>query len=120
MTSDFRITLEDEIRDLDRQARLRDWEMSHPSNPVQAPGTTPRAAPEVEEPPPALPAASGASAESAAGETSADQTGEPAGQQETSQVENSEPPDASAEPVPKASDFVTSTKENRSDDDPAV
>jgi TatA/E family protein of Tat protein translocase len=103
MTAEFRNTLEDEINDLDRQARFRDWEASHPLNPIQPPGTTPRALPEAE---------TGAPAE-ADPKTPA----QPASS-DFPQHEQSPPPDS--DPVAVAPHHATSPGEKPSDDNPAV
>jgi len=53
MTTDFRIALEDEVRDMDRQTRIREADISTSPTPSEIPGTEPRALPEA--PPAASP-----------------------------------------------------------------
>jgi Tat protein translocase TatB subunit len=52
MTSDFRIALEDEVRDMERHTRIQEADIATAPTPSEIPGTAPRALPE------ALPAAS--------------------------------------------------------------
>jgi sec-independent protein translocase protein TatB len=56
ITTDFRYTLEDEVRDLERQARIHQEEIAAAAKAVEAPpappqGTQPRESPIVEAPP---------------------------------------------------------------------
>ena len=53
MTSDFRIALEDEVRDMERHTRIRESDTVTVPTPSQAPGTEPLALPEA--PPAASP-----------------------------------------------------------------
>jgi sec-independent protein translocase protein TatB len=46
MTSDFRIALEDEVRDMERQTRIRETDIAAAPTPSEIPGTEPRALPE--------------------------------------------------------------------------
>ncbi len=46
MTSDFRIALEDEVRDMERQTRIREADIATSPTPSEIPGTEPRALPE--------------------------------------------------------------------------
>jgi sec-independent protein translocase protein TatB len=103
MTADFRNTLEDEIRDLDRQARLREWEASQAANPSQPLGTTPRALPELE----------------AATPTESDAKTPPESATPASPHDEL-PSHADPDPVPVAPHGATSPGEKPSDDNPAV
>jgi sec-independent protein translocase protein TatB len=51
MTSDFRIALEDEVRDMERHTRIQEADIATAPTPSEIPGTEPRALPEA--PPPA-------------------------------------------------------------------
>jgi Tat protein translocase TatB subunit len=46
MTSDFRIALEDEVRDMERHTRIREADIATAPTPSEIPGTEPRALPE--------------------------------------------------------------------------
>src|SRR5712692_4475452 len=43
MTTDFRVALEDEVRDMDRQTRIREADIAPAPTPSEIPGTEPRA-----------------------------------------------------------------------------
>jgi sec-independent protein translocase protein TatB len=94
MTSDFRIALEDEVRDMERHTRIQEADIATVPAPSEIPGTEPRALPE------ALPASS----------PEAEQAQTPQVIPEAEPVAQAEP---EAEPVPAHS--VTPAQEKPSD-----
>jgi len=106
MTGDFRYALEEEVRDLDRQARLRELDAAQAASQAQTAqnqpeGTTPRTLPEADVPAPGViepPPHPGAAAPAVV---------EP-------------PPHADTDPAPVESQAVITPQEKPPDDNPAV
>ncbi|HXP79070.1 MAG TPA: twin-arginine translocase TatA/TatE family subunit [Verrucomicrobiae bacterium] len=106
MTNDFRFALEDEVRDLERQTRIREEEIATAARAAQSPVPAPSPAPEG-----AVPREEPVVAESAPAEPV---SGEP-------QNESSPSPHAdSGTPVPPAPEAVSVPHEKSSDDNAAV
>jgi sec-independent protein translocase protein TatB len=102
MTNDFRYALEDEVREIERQTRIRDEEAAAAARAAQAPAPSPSTVPEGTVPRELPPA----SATSSSGELQG-------------QAEN--PPQPSSEaPVQSTADAVTVPHEKSSDDNPSV
>ena len=109
MTNDFRYALEDEVREIERQTRIREEETASAARAAQAPAPTPSPAPEG-----AVPR-----------ETPAVGVSEPATPQAESQPEAQNeaglPPHAdSASSQPPQAEPVSAPHEKSSDDNPAV
>jgi hypothetical protein len=104
MTNDFRFALEDEVRDLERQTRIREEEKAAAARAAQAPSPSPAAAPEG-----AVPREVPGTGDSPAGE----------GQPETLNS-SSTSPDSGSESSHAPAETVSVPHEKSSDDNSAV
>jgi sec-independent protein translocase protein TatB len=111
MTNDFRYALEDEVRDLERQTRIRDEEIATAARAAQMPVPAPSPAPEG-----AVPREEPVVSESAPAEPA---SAEPASVEPLSEAAPSSPADAGAS-QPPAPEAVSVPHEKSSDDNPAV
>jgi len=120
MTGDFRYALEEEVRDLDRQARLRELDAAQAASQAQTAqnqpeGTTPRTLPEADVPAPGMiepPPHPGAAAPAVVEPPPHPGAAAPA------VVEP--PPHADTDPAPVESQAVITPQEKPPDDNPAV
>jgi TatA/E family protein of Tat protein translocase len=106
MTNDFRYALEDEVRDLERQTRIRDEEIATAARAAQTPVPAPSPAPEG-----AVPREASAAAESA--------PAEPVSPEPQNEAAPSSPADTGTS-QPPAPEAVSVPHEKSSDDNAAV